>query len=575
MSRYFHTQDNRVNYGEALSPAPGYELDFAVGMTYSLDLEAFLSIPVFLSCSDNTEDVNNSPYSVLDAIKRAGDKIVLFCNGDGIKYVNPKNAPFFAMIEDCIYPVSMPEKHYFHPKLWVVRYKKTNAPDKLRVIVLSRNLTFDRSLDIAATLDADVTGENHAENQGLADIVRFAAKKMPSSNKRNQALGLADSIERADLFDCGRDFDAYCFVPFGIPGHKDESDTFFTRAFDLIIVSPFLSDGIVSKMADATLYNKRIITRITAASQKVFDSFGEVWVPKDGILTDEILEETTAEETKRDLHAKIIYRTTPAGNFLHLGSLNATSNAFYRNVEFMLELKYKPYHGGFGTLRSDLLPDEDCVFRKIYSPSPEAEGEREEEFCDFSDVVRAIKSAKVEEADDGFCLTISSRKLDSEVWIAPMLKSEVFVRFGEEVVFDKLQDREISCFYIVKRDNEKRIVKIPTDGIPVERDDVLFNSILQDKAGFFAYLLFLLSGGRSEAFFQQEDFRHLLGRKDNDRVLQTLAPSLYERLLRAAAEGGDKIQSVADVAERVAPDMIDDTLKDLIKLIKDSIRKRR
>ena len=575
MSRYFHTHDNRVNYGEVLAPAPGYELDFAVGMTYSLDLEAFLSIPVFLSCSDNTEDMNNSPYRVLDAIKRVGEKIVLFCNGDGIKYVNPKNAPFFAMIEDCVYPVSMSDKHYFHPKLWVIRYKKENKPDKLRVIVLSRNLTFDRSLDIAVTLDADVVNENHAENQGLADIVRFAAKKMPRGNKRNQTLGLAESIERAGLFDCGRDFDSYRFIPFGIDGHKKESEAFFIRAYDLIVVSPFLSDSIISKMADATLYNKKIITRITAASQKVFDSFGEVWVPKDGILTDEILEETSVEETKRDLHAKIIYRTTPSGNFLHLGSLNATANAFYRNVEFMLELKYKPYHGGIGTLCDDLLPDENCVFRKLYSPSQEADGEREEEFCDFSDVVRAIKSAQVEETDDGYRLTVYSRHLDSDVEIAPMFKSEAFIKFGEEAVFDKLQICELSCFYIVKRDNEKRIIKIQTDGIPLERDDVLFNSILQDKAGFFAYLLFLLSGGQSEASFQQEDFRRLLSRKDNDRVLQTLAPSLYERLLRAAAEGGDKIQSVADIAERVAPDMIDNTLKDLIDLIKNSIRKRR
>ncbi len=575
MSRYFHTHDNRVNYGEVLAPAPGYELDFAVGMTYSLDLEAFLSIPVFLSCSDNTEDMNNSPYRVLDAIKRVGEKIVLFCNGDGIKYVNPKNALFFAMIEDCVYPVSMPEKHYFHPKLWVIRYKKVNTLDKLRVIILSRNLTFDRSLDIVATLDADVTDENHAENQGLADIVRFAVKKMPRGNKRNQALGLAESIERAGLFDCGRDFDAYRFVPFGIDGYRKESETFFNRAYDLIVVSPFLSDGIVSKMADATLYNKRIITRITAASQKVFDSFGEVWVPKDGIQTDEVLEETSAEETKRDLHAKIIYRTTPVGSFLHLGSLNATANAFYKNVEFMLELKYKPYHGGFVTLCSDLLPDEDCVFRKLYSPSKEADGEKEEEFFDFSYIVRTIKLAKVEETDEGYRLIVSSRQLDSEVEIAPMLKSEAFVKLGEEVVFDNIQIRELSCFYIVKRGNEKRIIKIPTDGIPAERDDVLFNSILQDKAGFFAYLLFLLSGGQSEAYFQQEDFRRLLSRKDNDRVLQTLAPSLYERLLRAAAEGGDKIQSVADIAERVAPDMIDNTLKDLIDLIKNSIRKRR
>ena len=34
MSRHFDQQNNRVNYGEALTPPQGYELDFAVGLTY-------------------------------------------------------------------------------------------------------------------------------------------------------------------------------------------------------------------------------------------------------------------------------------------------------------------------------------------------------------------------------------------------------------------------------------------------------------------------------------------------------------------------------------------------------------
>ena len=38
----FDAANNRLSYSEMLQPDIGYELDFAVGLTYSLDLEALL-----------------------------------------------------------------------------------------------------------------------------------------------------------------------------------------------------------------------------------------------------------------------------------------------------------------------------------------------------------------------------------------------------------------------------------------------------------------------------------------------------------------------------------------------------
>ena len=41
----FDVAKDRLSYGELLRPDVGYRLDFAVGMTYSLDLEALLGGP--------------------------------------------------------------------------------------------------------------------------------------------------------------------------------------------------------------------------------------------------------------------------------------------------------------------------------------------------------------------------------------------------------------------------------------------------------------------------------------------------------------------------------------------------
>jgi len=381
----------------------------------------------------------------------------------------------------------------------------------------------------------------------------------------------------AGAFGCGNDFESYRFVPFGIEGHKSEANIFFTWAYDTIVASPFLTDSIVSKIAENS-GTKKLITRVTAASKKAFDVFDEVWIPKEEILNNEVLEEGNNKGDFRDLHAKIIYRTTKDGNFLYLGSLNATENAFFKNIEFMLELKYKAYHGGYSTVHDDLLPKDSNVFRKLDAPIDVESEETDEMLSDFSDVVRAVELAHVVEKDGTYQVVIKSRCLDNKTEIAPLMKSSAFKELEEETVFDGLHIHELSCLYIARRGNQNRIIKIPTKGIPDERNDILFNRILRDnqgKVGFFTYLLFLLSGGQSESLFHQEDMRCLMLNGNSDRKTQELVPSLYEQLVRAAAESTDTIQNISDVVNKVEPDMIDDSLKELIELIKTSVRKRR
>ena len=76
-------------------------------------------------------------------------------------------------------------------------------------------------------------------------MIAFVAKKTTPKKKRDKIIGLADSIMHAGDFDCGSDFESYRFVPFGIDGHRKESDVFFSWAYDTIVVSPFLTESVV------------------------------------------------------------------------------------------------------------------------------------------------------------------------------------------------------------------------------------------------------------------------------------------------------------------------------------------
>lgn len=117
--RQFNPEENRLDYSQMLCPPPGYDLEFAVGMTYSLDMEALLGVPVSLGMfEDYDSSATQNPFFLLEAIRKCSDKLAIFCNADGIKM--PQNIrPVYALLENSIFPVSLERNANFHPKLWI------------------------------------------------------------------------------------------------------------------------------------------------------------------------------------------------------------------------------------------------------------------------------------------------------------------------------------------------------------------------------------------------------------------------------------------------------------------------
>ena len=73
-----HPKKDRIDYGEQLIPPEGYDLDFAVGTTYSLDLETLIVLPVALY-SSQTLDAAQDEIAMLDYITNSAKKILVFC----------------------------------------------------------------------------------------------------------------------------------------------------------------------------------------------------------------------------------------------------------------------------------------------------------------------------------------------------------------------------------------------------------------------------------------------------------------------------------------------------------------
>ena len=140
-------------YGEQIV-TDGCRVEFAVGLTYSLNLEAMLTVPLaFGELGELDDNVRQNPAFLLEGIRRASDKIVLFCNTGGI-HVPQETKTIFSLLEGSIFEVSNGKSIYsnFHPKLWLVKEIDSEGKAWLKLAIMSRNMDFSACLDICCTL---------------------------------------------------------------------------------------------------------------------------------------------------------------------------------------------------------------------------------------------------------------------------------------------------------------------------------------------------------------------------------------------------------------------------------------
>ena len=156
----FKTDTDRLNYGEILKPPYGYTLNKAIGTTYSLDLEALTAIAISTGLVEDTDSkLTQNPIAMLNALQKVSERIIVFSEAGQIKLPNTKS-PLCLLLEKMVVPVALPKakgmNHYpaFHPKTWLMDYVNEEGEHSYRFVVMSRNLTFDRSWDISIEVNS-------------------------------------------------------------------------------------------------------------------------------------------------------------------------------------------------------------------------------------------------------------------------------------------------------------------------------------------------------------------------------------------------------------------------------------
>jgi hypothetical protein len=568
---------DRLDYSKMLAPPSGYETVFAVGTTYSLDLDALIGISIALGLSESIDSgLKENPIYLLEALQKTANKVLVFCEGGQIKA--PTNAhALHILLEQMVFEIVLKNKKSFHPKFWLVKYENVQGEALFRCVVLSRNLTFDRSWDVAVCIEGRVKADGRLKNgydqsrpisDFLQSLLKLAKRNEINLEKRKSLLRLADEILDVKFQLDDKQFSDFTFCPIGIDGYDSHSTELFNSYHELFVISPFLSDSTIydfNKQALSNPNKNTLITRrselskLKSASVTHFDMYvmKDLIVSGEDAISDGDMDEVSATTQNQDIHAKVYLKTKYSDSELFLGSLNASHSACYGNIEFLLKLYGKRRNLNVEQLKKDIFGDndKDNPFEKAEIST---EDQLEKPVSDnlekvIKDICRLKSSAKVVEYDETYSLEITFEKLPvlDHVSISPLLSNKVQA-LSDKVVFTDLRMLQLSEFYVIEAvsgdESVSRVIKIKTDNIPNTRESALVNDIVKDKHGFVQYITFLLGDDYLLSMIENNSLAN------NGFIIGSGAqiPALYEKMLKAAVHSPQRFDEIKRLMELIS-----------------------
>ena len=516
---------NRLTLIDALRPPADFRLESAMAVTFTLDLRALLAVPMALAHSGPegvaSDGSQYEPIELLHALRSNSDKISVFNQVGEIAL--PPSRRVFAFLEQAVVPVRAPLGGIVHPKVWVLRYEaveeQLGGPPRerrLRVLISSRNLTFDSSWDTVVRLD-EAPDERGASLQPVGELFEGllgAAVGTVTVEHRDRVHLLSAALKSArfalptGVEDLRVHVMGLTATPSPLPPAAERS----------LVVSPFVNDDFFNRVHPAPV--DELVSRQEQLDQLGQATFERVktqtYVFDDGSLADR---EAEAEQTSphdpgrplTGLHAKVFAFENEGRARLFLGSANATGAAFSSNVEILLEVVGRKEVLGIDQLCGGT--SEERGLRSLFLTYHRREdGDRESGLTPIDrarlDIAQLHFEGVVEESGSGWAVTYRSREPmrapdGTEIHCWPLaswgnrrrvvLDERLEARF--ETTLESISG--FLAFELVQRDGEEDaqtrfVVPIPLAGVPEFRERHLLRMLVGNAERFLRYLLALL-----------------------------------------------------------------------------------
>jgi hypothetical protein len=304
--------------------------------------------------------------------------------------------------------------------------------------------------------------------------------------------------------------------------------------------------------------------------------YGESEIAEDG-----------SQMQKQDIHAKLYMVSKDSDSYLYLGSLNASHNATSGNVEFMVMLKSKTDYLNLQSLKESILGGKDSpeLFKEVTLDDNRKEETETDNILDsyIKAVNRMEPSAVIKQNGEKHDVNITFKNYEKyiendnyTVYISPLLvdKKE---HISESVSFTALNLTQLSKFYRVSVSDGKttveRVLVIPTEGLPKEREGAVAASIVNNRESFFQYVAFLLGDSPVTSALEYANNSNSFGGNKNEN--KTFMPALYEKMLKTAATNPEHFKEIDFLINSISDDgVIPEDFKNLYNIFKKVVKIR-
>ena len=563
----------RSVYTDALTPPPGLVFDEGIAATFSLDPLVLLSVPVHLAFMGHGADQLLDSLTALEAIRRLAGRITAYADLGRLQ-VPRRPHPLYGLLEPMIVEVEAPRGGAFHPKFWVLRFidPEGDEPPLLRLMILSRNLTSDRSWDLALTLEGIPTRRYRAQNSALGRLIEALptyAKHEIAPARATQAHRLAREVWCTPWYLPP----GFSSVSFHVNGQRRKS----WKPHDsrrMVIVSPFCSSEALGWLTSSTDKPEALISRpeeLAELPMETRDLFAdcrtldEAAEANDGESTDE-----PGFQDAQGLHAKAFVYERGWDTHLIVGSANATNAALMKpvNIELLAELVGR--RSQVGDIDQLLGPDGVGGVLVEYRPEDEPLVQPEHAAAE-----KALEDARRQIARSELRLRFAS---DSQAgfWVPELVGASVAPKDISSVrcwlittqqegavdaqpLFDQglvhLQPCStesttgLLAFEIRAQASDKTLLfalNLPVEGLPEEREGAIFRLVLENREAFLRYLLLLL-GDIDAGAAPQNGYGWEFGSWGKG----TANKGLMEELVRAYCRDPELLESIREIIQRL------------------------
>ena len=504
--------DTRAVAMDLLRAPVGYGLDLAILTTYTLDLEALLALPlaVLARADGSIEDLLDDPLLVLEALREAGNRIHVFVDETGIAAPR-RQRELYATLESSVHAVRA--KGVFHPKVWVARFVPKEASGDgltalLRVAVMSRNLTYDRSWDVALASEAPVGRRRVATSRPLGELL-IALPKLAVTSLPTDLTGQVNEIAeqaRRTKFPAPEGFGSpIAFHTLGLAS-SGRWPPRIDAARNVVAVAPFVRKTALDKVVGLSEGDRVLISRseeLDGLSEEALSPWREVLA-----LSDSAIGEANDEASyPSGLHAKLLGVEHGWDVTWFVGSANLTRAAFFgNNVEVMAEVTGRKSKVGISKFL-DNIRDLCSPYHHQSVPDTKDEVARRAE-SKLDKALEALLAAK-------FKIVCAARgdcwewRLQGEIQLSDEINAHVWpVSIAEESACPLVQPislnmhvSQLTAFAAFRLsvdvsgvDDRRLALRLPIEGVPEERLAHVLRLLIDSTDRFLAFLRALLGG---------------------------------------------------------------------------------